>query len=455
MKTRAFTMLEVTFAAALGCLVVLACVSVFYAMDRSDTLLERRATQANDLHNLRLVALRATTTLVMSSEQQPARDDPDNPDARLPRRNQRDPNAPLPVPRLLLENDPNARGLGMFSTGGGDFSAEASPIQRLELVLSDPPVPAETNDFFVRAGLREGQTYTRRGADSPRASSSSRADKTGGAGSGGSGSSGGSGMGDGSGDTFGSKSARAAARTDRFSDRAADRASGDTKGAGAGAGGASAAKTGRFSAANDPSVTAADGANADDEVAPVRAVRGALELRPQEFTGKETRRAMADGKELPQAWEMWWVPLPPRPNGSEPPSAGEIALFGKPYLVASNLRFVKWRLFDDRSWHSTAVATWEQQLPAYIELSAETTAGLSAKWLFEVDWARGPEVPPSAKTDDGVKKATPVDQPSGGTPRATPVTPPRGGGGATSKTSGGSRVPTRPSAPVPSNKGGG
>jgi hypothetical protein len=138
-------------------------------------------------------------------------------------------------------------------------------------------------------------------------------------------------------------------------------------------------------------------------------------MRPQDPSNAQLRKAQARGEIIEQAWEMWWVPLPPRSVGELSDQALEPS--GDPFLVASNLRFAKWTMFDDRERKTAMTATWEQQLPAYVELEVETTSGLTANWMFEVDWGRGPEVPPQP-TELGPKIALPVDgdsTPAGGT----------------------------------------
>jgi hypothetical protein len=195
------------------------------------------------------------------------------------------------------------------------------------------------------------------------------------------------------------------------------------------------------------------GAGQEGDVAPVRAVRGAFELRPQEPTAEQWRQARARGEDPEPVWQMWWVPLPPRENGSPAPSADEIMEAGEPFLVASNLRYVQWTMFDDNEHKAAMTATWEQQLPAHIEVAVETVSGLNANWMFEVDWGRGPEVPPKP-VDAGAKQAQPVDPASGGgtpadggkPPAPSPATPAAPGPGRTP-----TPTPIRPPINTPKN----
>ncbi len=410
---RGFTMLEVVMAASLGALVVIACLSVMYTMQRTDEMLAKRAEHAGDLERLRMVAQRATTTLVMSTDRLPPAPRSGEQDvgagSRFGRFQAGEAGGLAPVPRLILEDDQRAGGWVMRSTGGRDFQADASPVQRIEFVLSDPPVPSAESDFFARAGLREGERLSRRDSQS-RFANESRFSKE-----------------------------------SRFAGSAPENVRSKNEGV----------KT----AAEDPSIKKADtfGESGEEDLGSVRAVRGALEVRPQRPSGRTIREAAANDEEVPEAYEVWWVPLPPRENGSDRPSEEAIGLAGDPVKVAGNLRFVKWRLFDDREWKSALEATWFQQLPAYMELSAETTSGMTAKWLFEVDWATGPEVPP--RPGEGIRRAEAVDD---GGQNARPATPPPAGGTPTGRAPPPSSRPTRPAMPKatpipppPSKSGGG
>ncbi|MBX3382197.1 MAG: hypothetical protein KF864_01685 [Phycisphaeraceae bacterium] len=355
-------MLEVAMAASLGSILVLACVAVFFTIDRTDGLLARRAEQAADLQRLRLVVQRATSTLVMSNAPQVTQTDGVRAGARGLEVTNTD--ASQPAPRLIIDRDPLMGRYSMTSSGGGQWRPDQARVQRYEVVLSDPPVPSEAWDLFSRAGVGGGVGRARQ---STRASS-----------------------------RFQEGSKFSGEGESKFSDR------GET---------------------NERGVRRTDNAAqtpAEDDVtqAPVRAVRGALELRPQALDAKERRRIADQGEDAPVAWEMWWVPLPPRESAnSPPPTFDEVASAGEPYRVASNLRYVKWTVFHERQRKQAHSATWHGQMPAYIELAVETTAGLTANWMFELDWSRGPEVPPRPAVPAGPTQARPVNEAGGDTPQ--------------------------------------
>jgi hypothetical protein len=148
----------------------------------------------------------------------------------------------------------------------------------------------------------------------------------------------------------------------------------------------------------------------------IRAVRGAFELVPK--PGRDGREAL-DEYGHPKAWELWWVPQAPRRSLREVREMGraravlEAASFGEPYLIATDLASMQWRMYDDRQHKSEFEATIQNQLPAYVEVDVTTTGGMSASWLFEVSWATGVETRPqeSASTElFGVRRETDESQ---------------------------------------------
>jgi prepilin-type N-terminal cleavage/methylation domain-containing protein len=377
MMRRGFTMLEVAMASALGAILVLACVAVFFTIDRTDGLLSRRAQQAADLQRLRLVVQRATSTLVMSNAPQTQQTDTARAGARgleLPANS-----VSVPAPRLIVDRDPLMGRYAMTSNGGGQWRPDQTFVQRYEVVLTDPPVPSEGWDLFSRAGVRS--------AASPRREPT----------------------------------------TSRFQDGSKFSNEGESKFSDKG--NQSQRGVNRLDNAAQP-------AEGDDAaMAPVRAIRGALELRPQAIDARERRRIADQGDDAPMAWEMWWVPLPPRESVNSPePTFEDLAAVGEPYLVASNLRYVKWTVFHERQRKSAHSSTWHGQMPAYIELAVETTAGLTANWMFELDWSRGPEVPPRPTAPAGPIRAQPVNE-AGGAQQPAATQPRR-------------PVPARPNQPV-------
>lgn len=344
-------MLEVVLAAALGGFVILATMAVFLQIERTETLLAARTRDSNELANLRLVIQRATSNFVMSTDPLPAREraqqgdtgtNPRSDDSRLKQML-----ASELAPRLVLEEDPALASIAMRREASADWSGDATRVQRLEVVVSDSPVPQEEMDPFGRVGVGPGDRrkfYVR-------------------------------------GDV-----------TERRS-RAEEKSKAPT----------------REGAPED----ARGEATTETETAPVRAIRGAFELRPQPLTAAQAAAfERGEWPEEARAWQMWWVPLRPRESGLEPAEreSPEVAM---EFLVASNLRYVEWKMFDDKEHKSAMVATWEQQLPAYVEVSVQTVSGLNANWMFEVDWGRGPEVPPRPKAS-GSAEAGPEDANGGG-----------------------------------------
>lgn len=149
---------------------------------------------------------------------------------------------------------------------------------------------------------------------------------------------------------------------------------------------------------------------ADEAQAPVRAVRGAFEFWPQIGRGAQRdleaiRELDGWGVEKPLLWELWWVPLQPRGEYLDDPPPPPLML-GDAYLIARNIRYARWTFFDDRE-HKVAFETaLRQGLPAFVELEVETGAGLRSQFMFETDWAIGPETarptpPPSTPEGAG------------------------------------------------------
>ena len=138
----------------------------------------------------------------------------------------------------------------------------------------------------------------------------------------------------------------------------------------------------------------------DELTMPARAVRGAFEMHPQPPKGWRPpglATSPADWNTdfaTSGLWELWWIPLLP-PGSEDQPVTVREAMFtglGRPQMVASDLRFVRWTVFIKRQHQETLISTWSSDLPAYIEVQAETSSGMTANWMFEVDYAAGPEM---------------------------------------------------------------
>lgn len=174
-------------------------------------------------------------------------------------------------------------------------------------------------------------------------------------------------------------------------------------------------------------------AEEEETESPIGFVRGTLELRPT---------VLRPGREPPerQTYDLYWTRLAPRdptPRLDTPlPPATRIATSVR---IASNITYLNYRVFEDRNWHTQHSAIYFQQLPAYVEVEIETANGLSAKWLFEVGWMRGPEVPSPAKDE---KAGTGTGTGKDGDTTETPT-------GARGNTTAGSRGTSRTGRPTP------
>jgi hypothetical protein len=177
----------------------------------------------------------------------------------------------------------------------------------------------------------------------------------------------------------------------------------------------------------------------------VRAVRGAFELRPQ----PRSARAAPDA---PQAYELWWMPIHLEDSATDATleDQGDEQLTTdvakasreRPYLIAGNLTYIRWRMFDDREKKTEFRAVAANKLPAYIEMQVRTRGGLEAEWLFEVGWAVGPETSSQlASTNAGGTGAA--------TTNTTNTTTTTGPGGTTTTTTSPAPVGTPIAQPVP------
>jgi hypothetical protein len=379
-------MLELVLAASLGGFVILATLAVFLQIDRTETLLSARTRDANELANMRLVIERATSNFVMSTDPVPAREQAKagetGTNSRFDDSRLKQMLASEVAPRMVLEDDPALANIAIRRQGSADWTADATKVQRLEMVLSDPPVPQEESDPFGRVdgGMGERRKFYVRGDLTERRERAKAKE-------------GKAGRDEGDGPL----------KKDKDPKEKEPREKGEGEG---------------------KPQDARGGTTTEADVAPVRAVRGAFELRPQPLTRAQAL-AIERGErpEEERAWQMWWVPLRPRESGLEP-AERESPEVASEFLIASNLRYVQWTMFDDGEHKSRMVATWEQQLPAYIEVAVQTMSGLDANWMFEVDWGRGPEVPPRPKMP-GQQEGKPEDGKGGPPPKSDPKSGPK------------------------------
>ncbi|MCA9298617.1 MAG: prepilin-type N-terminal cleavage/methylation domain-containing protein [Phycisphaerales bacterium] len=148
MTRRGFTMLEVVMATLIGSLVATTCISLSYALMRTDRSLASRAEQQHDLMIAHLVIQRALGGLVMNKDRDsaPVRpEDIEDPverarlEAQLADQGDDAPQESGPAPRFVLEADTDFDRLvrrANFASG-----PRLSSPQRLEVVCNTPPVP--------------------------------------------------------------------------------------------------------------------------------------------------------------------------------------------------------------------------------------------------------------------------------------------------------------------------
>ncbi len=124
---RGFTLMETILAATLGSMVLLATVGVFMFAARTERTLAARFTQTSDMANLQVTLRRAMQTLVMKENSNVAPGEEASEDAPAPDR-----------PRIILGPDEIA---AVMIEGGRTRPQGAASVQRLEVVLSAPPLP--------------------------------------------------------------------------------------------------------------------------------------------------------------------------------------------------------------------------------------------------------------------------------------------------------------------------
>lgn len=167
--------------------------------------------------------------------------------------------------------------------------------------------------------------------------------------------------------------------------------------------------------AGDVAETAPE-AEASEEAEPdvaVRAFRGVFQLRPQAYSDEEMRR-LAQGEAIRPKWQLEWQALMPRgsfPQDGVPPEA---ILDGTPRVIAQDLTYANWVFFDNGERKTAFDGTWGSDLPAYVELELETARGVQVNWMFEIGWAFGPEVPPTAPDTSRIGKDASGASPDGG-----------------------------------------
>ncbi len=388
---RAFTLLETVMAASIGLLVVLTSVGVLSAINRADAGLGKRAHEIAQLETIHNVLSRALTTISTSDTKPPpelqsmgqmsrtpssaanaskapvsgATRNEDNPDEvnqgtsdPAPEQEPAVPEDPdrggskvktTEAPRLLLAADSRDGATPMFLRLTAGSGARQVMPQRLEVVLSQPPVP-----YPKDAGLFMG------GEDG----------------------------------AFGANAVTASTKAPTKSPTKEPTPSsqlGTT-------GGKAASESGKASGSNSASDAEAEAAAAQAPSMPsLRSFRGAFEFRP------EPRRAGASEDE-PDAYELWWRPLPPIPGDVVMPAGAQINL-PPPTKIADRISYARWQAYQQLTPFDSYRTVWAAELPAYITLEIQTVSGIYSKWMFEVDWVVQPEIERPTSTQSGGGRA--------------------------------------------------
>jgi prepilin-type N-terminal cleavage/methylation domain-containing protein len=371
-KRAGFTLIEMVFAITIGTMVMVAAGSLLVAIQRNERAIARRAEDAAALGRVRQVMQRTFSTVLMaptpsgrgsSTAIATATTDAGTspPDAGTQSAGDRNRSARIldearanTPPRIALSRLPVVsgsaslrEGLSPTSFGSGAFVSgsvstatmqasralglPAGVPQRLELVLIDPPVPTQQRDVFETARVVRKVAQER------------------------------------------------LSRTELARQKQEQA-------------GAAVATPVDVTASAEEEVEDPEGMN------DVRAVRGAFELRPQPVPPELVQAGWTPSEEQPQLWELWWVPERARRSVQEMREVSraarivEEAAIGDPYRIASNIKNLRWRMFDDRVKRDEYVGVFRQDLPAYVELDVEMGSGMTAQWLFEVGLQTGPEV---------------------------------------------------------------
>lgn len=399
------TLIELVLAVAIASLVLATALGVLTSISRSRDMLARRADETASLHRTRLVLQRAFSTMLVSSittSMQQATAVAKPVDAAGSESPDLEQIAIADPPRIILELDPALSGV-LLKQQRPDGSILESAPQRLEMVLIDSPVAvAEVDPIAIAKAVKRD---TKRMAPSDR----------------------------------------------------------ERMLAGQGANQPLSADEAAIQEAAGGSEEPVD----DEEEESVRAIRGVFELRPQLVVTQATLdRAAQTGEPLPEAYtisdkplfELWWVPLAARRTVEEIREMTrlqrtiEAVAAGEPQLIATDLTFMRVRMFDDRSKHLEWAATYQKDLPAYIEVDVETRSGIRGEWLFEVGWATGPETGKQAEL--ARQRRVNVAQAEAGEPRTGTPAGPGAGTGAGAGAVRAAPVDGKPGGKTPGKSGG-
>jgi prepilin-type N-terminal cleavage/methylation domain-containing protein len=177
-----------------------------------------------------------------------------------------------------------------------------------------------------------------------------------------------------------------------------------------------------------------------------RAVRGVFELRPDRRKEKDHGSYAVKGDEA--GWTLWWRPLsiPDGRTTGEPGGNDGDTRWMDPAddpaatELITGLERCQWTVYVKREKQTQYAAVWALALPAYVELSVKTTAGVTARWMFEVGWSNAPEI-----VEDPRVPEPGGEQPAAGDESAGPA-----GGNATGE--GVSRTTTTPRRITPAGR---
>ncbi len=358
---RAFTLLEVVLAATIASIVLVVALGMMSSWELADRRLQDRTVEARQLARVQMVLDRVFTSLVAAEVPQVSRSGAVEAKAEsafpaeLPEERPKDARdarardesiarqAAMVAPRFVLDQDPMARGLppGPGAPAARPDRRTMGRPQRFEVVLAEAPVPEDdraSDAALARALLAGSELAAKRVREQ--------------------------------------REARAGAR---------DKA---------------------------PPAVAPGSRDADEEDEPevvVRALRGVFMLTPaaDRLDGRSPLgegRAMStflaeteqDRARARRAWDLWWVPLKPRQDpgevepGARAPRSTQTneplheRARGAPVLIASDIAFMNWRVFQGRKKHDAYEGRFWRDLPAYIEVTIETVGGLRGDWLFEI-----------------------------------------------------------------------
>lgn len=330
---RAFTLLEVALAVAIGALVMLGALTLLSSIQKSESMLSNRADDSGELQRLRLVFQRTFSTMLVSQSTVVNRQPAVATATPAEGGSQQTPSQPIDdtPPRVLLDVDDryaSATNAVMTMKRENGEIVQSIP-QKLEVVLIDPPVPTTAIDVFAAAKAIKRDTGRMGFLDRRR-------------------------------------------MTGEGQDANYDNAPGIDL---------------------SEALAKSDGSTEEEsDEGTVRAIRGVFELRvPEPVAGQRI-----DPRAKP-TYELWWVPVAARRTVEEIREMTrtqrriEAIAAGDPFMIARNITFLRIRMFDDRAKKSVYSAIYQKDLPAYVEVDVETKSGMRGEWLFEVGWAIGPE----------------------------------------------------------------